>query len=128
MAKQEEQQKQSNTANTAAPQRVGEASEEQLAEWRNQTRGIYEVEVTGEDGTQYVGYIRRPDRYVKDEVFQRANEGRMIAAGERIIENCWLGGADKLADGSDEYNDLYDAACMAAFEAISMPDANAKKL
>jgi hypothetical protein len=122
MSDQQQKQEQSAAA------RIGEASEQQLAKWRQTARGVYEIEVKDGEGNTYVGYIKRPDRYVKDEVFGLANESRLIAAGEVIMRNCWLGGAEVLADSADEYNDLFDAACMAAFEAISMPDASAKKL
>ena len=107
--------------------REGEASKEQLADWRKKHRAVYEINVDSDDKT-LVGYIKRPDRYVKDEVFGLANDNRVIAAGEVILRNCWLGGAEVLADASDEYNDLFDAACLASFEAISIPDASAKKL
>ncbi len=74
----------------------GQATKEQIAEWKEKYGDIFQV--TG-DGK--VGYIRAPRRAEVSLAMSYAATSPLKMT-EVILQNCWLGGADELRD-NDKY-------------------------
>lgn len=72
----------------------GGVTPEKIAQWKHVHRKV--VEITIKDGdTEYKGYLRTPDMKTISAV-NSLNKSDEFKAGEVMIKNCWLGGAEEL--------------------------------
>ena len=77
-------------------QLIGEASPEQIAEWKNKYKVIYIVVVEG-----HVLYLRKPDRAILAYASTAAKDGPFQYI-EALMDNCKIGGS-AIFDEDDDY-------------------------
>lgn len=107
--------------------RIGEATPEQIEDWKARHKTVMEIVVADDAGTQHVGYLKRPDRTVFSQALSEYSRNRMVEAGEAVLVNCWLGGSDAMRD-DDPTNDIYTAAALESYNAIKLLASSSKKL
>jgi hypothetical protein len=134
MAEQKQQQQTQEPQRTAAaPGYTGEMDPTTLEAWKKQYKAVHRIEVVGEQDAQgnptlyYVGYLRGPNRNHIANAMSYVKQNLLVEAGEVLLANCWLGGAEVLRDDDPE-NELYTGACMGCYDILEIPDASAKKL
>ncbi len=97
---------------------VGQATPEQIEEWKKKHGAIYSVEVDG-----HVCYLKKPDRAAMAYASAALKEGPFQYA-ESIVDNCRIGGSD-IFDKDDEY---FLAVMQKAEELIEIKKAEIVKL
>lgn len=83
----------------------------------------FEIEVQGEKGT-FKCLLCKPNRNTLAEVFSTRAAGKVLEAGEIILENCWVDGSEIILEDED----MKAAASLAAIDAIKLPTATLKKI
>ena len=66
---------------------IGQATEEQVAKWKQKHGEIYALEADGK-----VCYVHKPDR--KTLAYVATLQNNPIKMAETMLNNCWLGGCD----------------------------------
>ena len=82
---------------TEKKQLTGQATEEQIAMWKNLYKKVYEVEIDGS-----VCYLHRPDRKT---ISAATSIGATdpIKYAEIILENCWIAGDDSIKTDDEKF-------------------------
>jgi hypothetical protein len=106
---------------------IGQATLEQINDWKARHKTVVEVTVVDDAGTQHVGYLKKPDRTAFSQALSEYSRNRMVEAGEVVLANCWLGGSDAMRD-DDPCNDIYTAAALESYNAIRLLQSTSKKL
>jgi hypothetical protein len=78
-------------------QLTGQATDEQIAMWKNLYKKVYEVEVDGS-----VCYLRKPDRKTISAATS-LGASDPVRYAEVMLENCWLGGDDDIKTDNDKF-------------------------
>jgi hypothetical protein len=99
-------------------QLIGQATEEQIAQWKAQHKSVFALEVEG-----HVAYLRKLNRQ-EYTAFQRIGEKDPLKANEFILENCWLGGSDAIKKDDD----LFFPACKQLVGLFDYANADLKKI
>lgn len=75
---------------------LGEASENQIAEWKNRYRKVFSIEVIdGED--KHIGYFSRPSMQTMSAV-TKVSKTDDIQGAKVLFDNCFLGGSEALKE------------------------------
>jgi len=75
----------------------GQATEEQIQEWKRKYGDIYSIE-TGDS----VCYLRKPDRTTLKAV-SAVGLNDPVRSNEVLLENCWLGGDDTIKTDDEKF-------------------------
>lgn len=77
---------------------VGKATPEQIAEWQKQygEGNIDVLKVKISENETALAYLKPIDRDVAAKAMSMYAEKQVIQTGEFIINNCWLGGDDRI--------------------------------
>ncbi len=68
----------------------GQATDEQIQEWKNKHKDVYQV-----SGGGFVCYLRKP--YRKEvSIAMSKSFSDPLSSSESIMQSCWLGGATEL--------------------------------
>ncbi|MGC8825221.1 MAG: hypothetical protein ACP5PZ_11635 [Bacteroidales bacterium] len=70
-------------------QRIGEATPQQIAQWKAEHKVVKEVEVDG-----HVCYLRLPDRKILGMASSLGTDP--VKFNELLLNNCWLGGSEAI--------------------------------
>lgn len=92
---------------------TGQASAEQIKKWK-EALGVKELDtiiVDVSDNEQSIGYLKKPNRDIKAKAMSMFAQQELIETGNLIIQNCWLGGDQRMKDLNSEIN---EAACISA--------------
>lgn len=74
----------------------GEVPDSQLKEWKRKYGKIHEISVEVSDGNTAVGYLKPPTRDHKAIALSMFNQNKILETGEFLVQNCWLGGDERL--------------------------------
>ena len=70
---------------------IGEATAEQIKEWKETHKNVFAIKVDDADGRKHVCYLRAPKR--KDlSAASVAGKADPLKFNEVILRQCWLGG------------------------------------
>lgn len=75
---------------------AGDVPDDQLKEWKRKFGKIHEISVEVTEGETAVGYLKPPTRDHKAIALSMFNQNKILETGEFLIQNCWLGGDDRL--------------------------------
>ena len=89
--------------NTPAPeikhQEIGKATEEQLDAWKKEYEAQGPIKIVtlkvSENETSF-GYLKPPSRLVIAKAMSMFAEKQLIECGTFILNNCWLGGDERM--------------------------------
>jgi len=110
----------------------GKATEGQIAVWKKQHGGVYEIEVKGR-----FCYIREFDRetmkYALSQLNMKINTEtkeaeldmeKVLGIGEIGLQNCWLGGDEEIKTSTS----LFISACLQVGTLFEVAEGSIKKL
>jgi hypothetical protein len=96
----------------------GQASAEQIAEWKNRYPNVFTITVDG-----HIGYLKSPDRKILSYVSSVWSKDP-IKFNEILLTNCWLGGSEEIKTNDE----LFLGASSKLSEMIQVKDAELVKL
>lgn len=96
----------------------GQASKEQIAEWKEKYTHVWGVVVDG-----HIGYLRKPDRKILSAA-SAARKTSDVKSNEALLNNCWLGGSEEIRRNDD----YFFSACTQLNELIEIKEAELVKL
>ena len=76
---------------------MGQATPEQIAQWKQKHEDIFAVEVDGS-----ICYLHKPDRKTMKAVAS-IGQGDPIRASEILLENCWLDGDPTIKTNDEKF-------------------------
>lgn len=79
----------------------GQVKQSVIDGWKNKYGQVITVTVTLEDGTQCVGYYKKPTRDIIANCVNDASAGKVFEAREFLAQNTWLGGDDRQQTNDD---------------------------
>ncbi|MBI1228217.1 MAG: hypothetical protein GC192_23490 [Bacteroidetes bacterium] len=103
---------------------VGEPTAEQVKAWKKEHGDIVRICVNVKEGEQSVGYLKSPGRDVSARAMSMFTQQKVLETGEFIIQNCWLGGDERIKN--DEKISM--AAAVEANRLIEFLEATLEKL
>lgn len=125
------------TGNTPEQKLIGEVSQEQIDKWKS-TAGVQGVSGIIVGG--HICYVKKPDRTVVSYALSQMSfvmiqgdspndpgklemsMGKLQKQGEAVLNNCWLGGSEKIKTDTS----LWTGACLKAGELIEYKEATLK--
>lgn len=114
-----------NAAVTAAVQTyLGQATEAQIAAWKKTHGSITLIKVINPDGAVSVCYLKSADRETASLAYTHIANKKMLDAGAVFLNNCWLGGDERIK--TDDRMNI--TACQYAFEALDLLEGSSEKL
>lgn len=117
--------KNSNAASKAAAQTyLGQATEDQIKAWKQSHGSLTLIKVKNTDGSTSVCYLKGADRETASLAYTHIANKRMIDAGAVFLNNCWLGGDERIK-AEDR---MYIAACQQAYECLDLAEASSEKI
>ncbi|MGJ1366047.1 hypothetical protein [Sphingobacterium spiritivorum] len=117
--------KENNAVETANKQTyLGQASDEQIQAWKAQFGIITLIKIKNRDKSVSVAYLKSPDRQTASLAYTHLANKRMLDAGAVFLNNCWLGGDERMKTDDD----MYIAATQYAFESLDLLEGSAEKL
>lgn len=79
----------------------GNVSDEQIKIWKKKHKEVTQIFVKiSEDDTAY-GYLKKPSRDHKAIAVSMYAQHQLMETGEFLLDNCWLGGDDRLLNDED---------------------------
>ncbi len=103
----------------------GGVTQEQIDDWKEQHEGVYIVEAYKPSGEKLTGYVHDVNsRKLRKSILRNIGMGDAQTGGELVIKNCWLGGDEAIKTDQK----LFEAAALAAIEALDMREATARRL
>jgi len=104
---------------------VGQATAEQISIWKKENSEVHEITVEVVPGIEHgVGYLKGASRDVAARAMTMYTQSKILETGEFIINNCWLGGDERLK--SDEK--IAMAAAVEANQLVEFMTSSVKKL
>ena len=91
---------------------AGGVSKSRMASWKKEFGKVHKIEVKVSESEKVTGYLREPSRDQYGTCAQIAQKKTALAGGEFILNNCWLGGDDRIK--SDDK--VYISAAISAME------------
>ena len=79
----------------------GIVSKEQLKAWKSKHGKVFKIEVEVSADDIAVGYLKQPNRDHKAVALTLYAQNKILETGEFLLQNCWLGGDDRLQDGDE---------------------------
>jgi hypothetical protein len=78
----------------------GIVTDAQLKEWKDKYnkngQKVQKISVEVSEGDTAVGYLKPPTRDHKAIALTSFNNGKILETGEFLIQNCWLGGDERI--------------------------------
>ncbi len=97
---------------------LGQATDEQLSQWRAKYGEIYAIKVDG-----HICYLRKPDRKILSYAGTVGTKDP-IKFNELLLQNCWLGGSEDIKTNDE----LFLGASAKLSELIQVKEAELVKL
>lgn len=104
--------------------KTGVVSNEQIEQWKSKYGGVSEISIEVAEGDTAVGYLRKPNRDHKAVSVTLYNQDKLLECGEFLLQNCWLGGDERLKD--DEK--VSDSAAMQATNIVNFLKGSSREL
>lgn len=76
--------------------KAGNVPKAQLQEWKRKHGKVHKITVEVTDEDTAIGYLRSPNRDHKAIALSLFNQNKILETGEFLIQNCWLGGDERL--------------------------------
>lgn len=102
---------------------------EQVARWKQQHREVLEVRVQVAEGDEAIAYLKPADRNVIAFALTKVMSKQLLEAGEFLLRNCWLGGDERMKDGSPVADDrIIVAGAIEAAGTLDLLSSSSRKL
>lgn len=86
---------------------VGKASEEQLAKWKEEHKEVLCIELNNDKANEKCfGYLRKYKRQHVAEAYNRSAKEGLVAAGNYLMKNLWIGGDERMISEEVEHVDI----------------------
>lgn len=96
----------------------GELTKKEIEQLKTKHKGLFEMVLTDEEtGESYACYLKRPKFSVRSNMIMLAQQSKLMEAGELLLVNCWVDGAEEIK--ADKDSELYAAACQQVYEIIT---------
>lgn len=103
---------------------IGEATAEQIAQWKAEHKDVYELYAVDPDTKQaHKAYIRNPKRKELSYATQ-VSKNNPFGMSETILKECWLGGSKEVCSNDA----MFMGVSSQLDEIIQIADASIKKL
>ena len=102
----------------------GIVSKEQLQAWKKKHGKVHEITVKVTENDIAVGYLRKPTRDHKAIALSSFAQNKILETGEFLLQNCWLGGDDRLRDAED----IADSAAVQANSIVNFLTGSSKEI
>lgn len=79
----------------------GVVPDAQLKAWKAKHGWIQKITVEIGENDTAVGYLRKPTRDHKAIALSLFSQNQILECGEFLLQNCWLGGDERLKDADD---------------------------
>lgn len=80
--------------------KAGVVTDEQLKAWKDKYnkngQKVQKISVKVTDDDTAIGYLKPPTRDHKAIALTKFNAGQILETGEFLVQNCWLGGDERL--------------------------------
>ena len=111
---------------------VGQATKEQIDQWKFQygleDNDITVVEVESGPNEISVCYLKPANRDQLSVILSRFDQNMQLEAGEFAIQNCWLGGDERLRNPVGlKQERIAVRAALLSYGVVSLPAGNVKK-
>lgn len=110
------------TKNTA--KLAGGITQAQLDQWKKEHEEIHVITVEVSKKDKAVGYLRPLQRHEYGLALQAYNKKSPIAAAELVLNNCWLGGDERIM----KEDKVYISAATAAQELVDFLPSSISKV
>lgn len=71
---------------------------DQIAAWKRKYDSVHKITIVVSEGDKAVGYLRSPNRDHKAIALSLYQQNKPLETGEFLLQNCWLGGDERLKD------------------------------
>lgn len=71
---------------------------DQIAAWKRKYDSVHKITIEVSEGDKAVGYLRSPNRDHKAIALSLYQQNKPLETGEFLLQNCWLGGDERLKD------------------------------
>ncbi len=103
---------------------IGQATPEQVKEWKDKHDDIYAVKTEPDDnGEQHICYLKVPNRKVLGAAAE-SSRNNPIKYSEVVLRQCWLGGSDAIK----ERDELFLSVSGKMADLIQVGEAELEKL
>lgn len=73
----------------------------QLESWKKKYKKVHKITVEVAEGDKAIGYLRNPSRDHKAIALSLYQQNKPLETGEFLLQNCWLGGDERLKDAEE---------------------------
>jgi hypothetical protein len=81
--------------------REGIVPKTQIEAWKKKYNKVHKITVELPKGEKAIGYLRSPNRDHKAIALSLYQQNKPLETGEFLLQNCWLGGDDRLKDAEE---------------------------
>lgn len=76
--------------------KAGNVPSEELKKWKTKFGKVHKITVEVTEDDTAVGYLKPPNRDHKAIALSMFNQNKILETGEFLLQNCWLGGDERL--------------------------------
>jgi hypothetical protein len=73
----------------------------QIEAWKKKYNKVHKITVELPKGEKAIGYLRSPNRDHKAIALSLYQQNKPLETGEFLLQNCWLGGDERLKDAEE---------------------------
>lgn len=73
----------------------------QIEAWKRKYNKVHKISVEVSEDDVAIGYLRSPSRDHKAIALSLYQQNKPLETGEFLLQNCWLGGDDRLKDAEE---------------------------
>ncbi|MDN3621346.1 hypothetical protein QWY81_17900 [Polaribacter undariae] len=104
--------------------KAGNVSKAQLEAWKKKYGKVFKISVKVSEKDTAIGYLRTPNRDHKAIGLSLYHQNKILETGEFLLQNCWLGGDDRLKD--DEK--VADSAAIQANKIVNFLEGSSEEI
>lgn len=79
----------------------GVVPKNQIEAWKKKYNKVHEISVEVSEDDIAIGYLRNPSRDHKAIALSLYQQNKPLETGEFLLQNCWLGGDERLKDAEE---------------------------
>ncbi len=96
----------------------------QIEAWKKKYGKVTQISVKVSEDDTAIGYLRKPNRDHKAIALSLFNQNKVLETGEFLLQNCWLGGDERLKDAED----IAESAAIQANTIVNFLEGSSKEI